>query len=157
MRDALVAQGYAVAGPLPDVGWFGDGPDLANELGELVRAGAKTATAGLLWQWEAEHGGPPSLGQQEVVIDWRGRPLAVIEYTEVRVRPFDEVDGEFATDEGEGDGSLAWWGTAHERYFRRECERLGREASNRMPVVCIRFRVLHAAPAPASETFGADG
>jgi len=148
VRAALAAQGFVCPGTLPPVGWFGDSPQLARSLGELVRRGDKTATAGLLWQWEAEHAGPPSVGQREVVIDWESAPLAVIEFSEVRVIPFLEVDAEFASDEGEGDRSLAWWRDAHRSYFTRECARLGRQPSDDMPIVCIRFRVLHAAPKP---------
>ena len=132
------------------MGWFGDSPELAGELGELVRQGSKTATAGLLWGWEAGVGGPPAVGDREVVIDWNGIPLAVIEFTEVRVLPFAEVDADFARDEGEGDGSLSYWRRAHRSFFGRECERLRRQPRDDMPVVCIRFRVVHAAPDPAT-------
>jgi uncharacterized protein YhfF len=146
VRDALAAQGYRLVGRLPTIGWFGDSPELARDLGELVRRGTKRATAGLLWAWEAEHRGPPTEGAQEVVIDWDGRVLALIELTEVRVLPFDQVDAAFARDEGEGDGSLRYWREAHREYFGRECDRLGRQPTDDMPVVCMRFRVLHAAP-----------
>lgn len=146
VRAALVSQGFSCNGLLPPVGWFGDSPELAEELGELVRQGRKRATTGLLWQWEAEDGGPPEPGRREVVIDWRGSPLAVIEFTEVRVIPFLEVDAEFASEEGEGDRSLSYWRAAHRSYFGRQCERLGRQLADDMPVVCVRFRVLHAAP-----------
>lgn len=133
-------------GSLPPVGWFGDSAELAGELGELVRQGRKTATAGLLWAWEADQGGPPAVGQREVVVDWAGNPLVVIELTEVRVVPFLDVDAEFARDEGEGDGSLAYWRAAHHSYFGRECARLGKQQREDLPVVCIRFLVVHAAP-----------
>jgi uncharacterized protein YhfF len=52
------------------------------------------------------------------------------------------VDAEFAAAEGEGDRSLAFWREAHWSYFGRVCEKLGRERSRRMPVVCERFRVV---------------
>jgi uncharacterized protein YhfF len=146
VREELSRQGFESSGPLPEVGWFGDSSDLASELGELVREGRKTATAGLLWAWEAEHGGPPLVGHQEVVIDWAGIPLAVIELTEVRVIRFRDVDASFARDEGEGDGSLAHWREAHRAFLGRECRRLGRPYTDDVPVVCMRFRLLHAAP-----------
>ena len=146
VRAALADQGFVCDGSLPPVGWFGDSPELARQLGELVRQGRKTATAGLLWAWEADQGGPPAVGQREVVVDWAGTPLAVIELTEVRVVPFPEVDAEFARDEGEGDRSLAYWRTAHRSYFGRECARLGKHQTDDLAVVCMRFLVVHAAP-----------
>jgi uncharacterized protein YhfF len=146
VRTELIDQGFVCSGSLPPVGWFGDSPELARQLGELVRQGRKTATAGLLWSWEAGDGGLPAVGQQEVIVDWAGIPLAVIEFTEVRVVPFLRVEAEFARDEGEGDGSLAFWRAAHRSFFARECARLGRQQTDDLPVVCIRFRVVHSAP-----------
>ena len=146
----LIDQGFVHTGSLPPVGWFGDSPELARQLGELVRQGRKTATAGLLWSWEDHDGTPPSVGQQEVIIDWAGRPLAVIEFTEVAVVPFSQVDAAFARDEGEGDGTLAFWRAAHRSFFGRECVRLGRAQADDPPVVCMRFRLLHAAPDSAA-------
>jgi len=138
----LRADGFTLPNATPRIGWFGDGPELAQELGNLVRQGVKAATAGLVWAWEAE-GEFPRVGDIEIIIDWRGEPLAVIELTEVRVLPFEQVDAAFAHDEGEGDRSLAAWRKGHWRYFSRECARLGREPTPTMPVVCQRFRLLH--------------
>jgi uncharacterized protein YhfF len=61
------------------------------------------------------------------------------------VLPLDAVDAAFAADEGEGDGSLAFWRRVHDAYFARECRRIGREPALDMPVVCERFAVLFAA------------
>ncbi len=150
VHTELIDQGFTCTGSLPPLGWFGDSPELARQLGELVRQGRKTATAGLLWSWEEEDEGLPAVGQQEVIIDWAGKPLAVIEFTEVTVVPFLRVDAEFARDEGEGDGSLAFWRAAHRSFFARECARLGRQQTDDPPVVCMRFRVVHAAPDAAA-------
>lgn len=43
---------------------------------------------------------------------------------------------------GEGDGTLRYWRDVHWQYFSRECQRIGREPSMRMPVVCEQFRVV---------------
>jgi len=45
------------AGKTPSAFAFGDNPALADELGQLVYAGTKTATCGTLWEWE--HDGDP--------------------------------------------------------------------------------------------------
>ncbi|CAA9414477.1 MAG: hypothetical protein AVDCRST_MAG22-2125 [uncultured Rubrobacteraceae bacterium] len=69
--------------------------------------------------WEFEAGGEPVArpGERSIILDGRGEPLCVVETTEVEVRRFDEVDEEFARDEGEGDLSLAYWREAHRRFF----------------------------------------
>jgi uncharacterized protein YhfF len=59
---------------------------------------------------------------------------------------FRDVDASFARDEGEGAGSLAHWREAYRAFLGRECHRLGRPYTDDVPVVCMRFRLLHAAP-----------
>jgi len=62
------------------------------------------------------------------------------------VAPFAAVTLEYAAIEGEGDSSLEYWREAHWAFFSRECVRVGREASESMPVVCSIFEVLYALP-----------
>lgn len=75
-----------------------------------------------------------------IVTDWEGRPLCVIEITEVSLCPYNQVDAQFACDEGEG---LACWREAHWRFFSRECAQIGREPAEDMPLVCERFRLVY--------------
>lgn len=134
---------------------FGDSPELASELADLVLRGIKHATATSLWTFEAQGTPLSQPGDLCIVTDWEGAPLCVIETQEVAVVPFSQVSPEFAAAEGEGDGSLAFWREGHTQYFNRECARLGTTFTESMPVVCERFRVLYtggaASPAnPAS-------
>jgi uncharacterized protein YhfF len=122
---------------------FGDSAELANELGALIVSGAKTATCSAVWEWEVEGKAVPQIGLKTIVLDGSGEPLCIIETTEVRILPFDEVDAAFAKEEGEGDPSLEYWREAHWRFFSRALPKIGREADRRMPLVCERFRVLY--------------
>jgi uncharacterized protein YhfF len=108
-----------------------------------VLSGRKRATAGLVWTDQASNTPLPTIGALNVVTDWQGTPLCVIETTHVEVVPFDRVSSAFAAIEGEGDGSLSYWRDAHWRYFSRECERIGKEPSLEMLVVCEQFRVVY--------------
>jgi len=111
---------------------FGDSPDLADELLQLVLKGVKTATCST----EDE----PNLskpGECWIVLDGRGDPRCVIESTEITFRPFNGVDAAFAFEEGEGDRSLAYWRSAHRRYFTR----LGKFNEDMM-LMCERFRLV---------------
>jgi uncharacterized protein YhfF len=123
---------------------FDDNEPSSNELARLVLAGTKRATAGLAWSFEAEDRSPPKPGDLSVVTDWQGKPLCVIETKAVAIVPFEEVSEEFAATEGEGDGSLRCWRECHWAHFEKECKRIGREPSVRMPVVCERFEVIYA-------------
>jgi uncharacterized protein YhfF len=111
---------------------FGDGPDLADELLELVLKGIKTATCST--EDEPNISKP---GERWIVLDGRGNPRCVIETIEVSFRRYRDVDAAFASDEGEGDRSLAYWRSAHRRYF----ERLGRFSEDMM-LMCERFRLV---------------
>ena len=136
------AQAEPSAPDSPDSVWFfGDSERLAVELAGLVAAGTKTATACLVWEYEAAREAIPRAGRFSVVTTFAGAPLLVLETTGVVIQPFDAVDEQFAFDEGEGDRSLAYWRRAHWSYFSRRCAVLGREPSTAMPVVCEGFRV----------------
>lgn len=124
---------------------FGDTPEMANELGQLVLDGIKTGTASLAWEYNADNEPIPRAGEHSIVLNGDGDPLCIIETTRVYIEPFSLVDEEQAYAEGEGDRSLAYWREAHWNYFTRRCEVLHREPSEYMPVVCERFRVVRTA------------
>jgi uncharacterized protein YhfF len=126
---------------------FDDNERSADALGQLVLAGRKRASAGLLWSFEAASVPLPKPGDLSVVTNWAKAPLCIIETRQVDVVAFDEVSEEFAATEGEGDGSLQYWQQAHWAYFGRECQRIGRTPEPKMPVVCERFEVIFRGPA----------
>ena len=123
-------------------GW-GDSPQMADELGALISAGTKTATCSALWEYEAEREPLPQTGLKTIVLDGKGDPLCIVETTGVEVRPYDEVDAQFAYDEGEGDRTLEYWREAHWRFFSRTLPNIGKEPARNMPLVCERFRVVY--------------
>jgi uncharacterized protein YhfF len=123
---------------------FGNNKDMADELGFLAKAGIKTATCSLLWEHELGGEKTPEVGQFNLVTDWDGHPICVLETTWVAILRFDEVDGDFAFDEGEGDRSLSYWQEAHWRYFSKICASIGRQPSLSMPLICERFRLLYS-------------
>ena len=111
---------------------FGDGPELADELLDLVLKGIKTATCST--EDEPNTSMP---GERWIVLDGRGEPRCVIESTEVSYRRYLEVDAAFAYEEGEGDRSLTYWRAAHRRYFGRQGK-----FSEDMMLMCERFRLV---------------
>lgn len=121
---------------------FDDNQPSADELAELVLAGRKRATAGLVWSFESTSAPLPRAGDLSVVTDWARTPLCVIETQRVDVVAYEDVSAEFAATEGEGDGSLRYWREAHWACFGRECARIGRVPEPRMPVACERFDVV---------------
>lgn len=123
-------------------GW-GDGPEMADELGALIVKGTKTATCSSLWEWEAEGESPPETGAVTIVLDGGGEPIGIVETTEVTIRKYNEVGADFAREEGEGDLSLGYWREAHRNFFSRYLPKIGKEFSQDMPLVCERFRLIY--------------
>jgi uncharacterized protein YhfF len=111
---------------------FGDGPALADKLLDLVIRGVKTATCST-----EDEPNTSTPGERWIVLDGSGVPRCAIETIEVTYRRYDEVDADFAYEEGEGDRSLAYWREAHRKYFGR----LGRFSEDMM-LMCERFRLV---------------
>jgi len=111
---------------------FGDGPELADELLGLVIRGIKTATCST-----EDEPNTSTPGERWIVRDGHGEPRCVIETTEVSYRRFDEVEANFAFEEGEGDRSLDHWRKAHRAYFTRQGK-----FSEDMMLMCERFRLV---------------
>jgi uncharacterized protein YhfF len=91
---------------------------LRDQLVAAVLNGSKTSTTGLVINYEQEP--LPEVGNCSVVIDSDDRPVAVIEFTDVRVVPLAQVDLAHVVDEGEGDTSVAEWRAGHERFWHSE-------------------------------------
>jgi uncharacterized protein YhfF len=121
---------------------------MADELGELVQNGTKTATCSLLWEFEHDGDPLPQVGELSIILDGDDNPLCIIETVEVDLRAMNTVDEQFAYDEGEGDRSLAYWREAHWRFFSKICALMKRTPTEDMPLVCERFRVIYPSSNP---------
>jgi uncharacterized protein YhfF len=122
---------------------FGDNPALADELGNLVLSGRKSATCSSVWEYEAEGEPIPQVGTLWLVLDGQDQPMCVVETIAVTIRTFNEVDADFARAEGEDDLSLESWREGHKRFFTRTLALIGKEFSENMPLVCERFHVIY--------------
>ena len=116
---------------------FGDGPELANELLDLILIGRKRATC-----WSAAEGvKSTAVGGRWVVEDGHGRPRAVLKTVALTQQRFDQVNADFAAAEGEGDLTLAYWRDAHRDCFTRN----GQFAPD-MLLWCERFELIAILP-----------
>ena len=125
-----------------DVYAFGDSPELADELLDLVLHGPKRATAGLVSDYRRDGDELPVLGAHAVVLDGRGEPACVLLTSDVEIKPLIEVDDRFAWDEGEGDRTREWWLAAHRRYFTRTAAARGEQFDPAEPGVFERFELV---------------
>lgn len=96
---------------------FGDSPQMADELIELVLDGKKRATCTAL-HWHLDEPAHP-VGNLQVITNGQNRPRCVIQNTAQFIIRFCDVDEKLARQEGEGDLSLDFWRTAHQEFFER--------------------------------------
>jgi uncharacterized protein YhfF len=102
---------------------------------DAVLSGKKTATAGLLAEYEAQGVQPEAVGTRSTLLGYDDEPVAIIEVTETRVISAAEIDERFARDEGEGYTSVDDWRVAHEHFFDRPI-------APDTEIVALRFRVV---------------
>ena len=126
------------------VWYFSNNSESARDLAGLVMSGKKIATASLKEVNDIEPEKAPIDDGYSVVTTFEGEPLCVIQTTEIRHIPFNEVDAGFAFDEGEGDQTLEDWREAHSAYFSREAPEYGLTFNETSIICCERFRVLYA-------------
>ena len=126
---------------IPEAWGFGDNPQLADQLGSLVVQGIKTATCGTVWEYEQDGEPMPKVGDLSIILDGNDQPMCIIETTEVRIIPFNEVDAQFAYEEGEDNRTLESWRREHWKYFSRNATTEG-QMKETMPLVCERFRLI---------------
>ena len=109
--------------------------ELRRQLVDAVLRGEKTATAGLLEEYEAEGELPAPVGSRCALLGYDDEPIAVVEVTESRILPAAEIDEQFARDEGEGFETVDDWREAHEQFF-------GCPIKPETQIVAVRFRVV---------------
>ncbi len=124
--------------------YFCDNEKDANECAELVLTGIKKATASSLWWYELSDEKLPEVGDLNIVTNWIGEAICVIEVIRIEVTRFNEITQVFAELEGEGDKSLAYWKEVHWAFYSRELAGTKYRPAENMPIVCEEFRVVYS-------------
>jgi uncharacterized protein YhfF len=124
------------------VWFFGDSQEMSVELANFVIFGTKRATASLSLINKLQPENAPINNGYSVVTDFAGKPLCIIQTTEICEVPFLEVDFNFAKAEGEGDENIEDWRKGHRDYFTKECRESGFEFNETMLVCCEKFKLL---------------
>ena len=115
---------------------FGEDEVVAKNLQQLVLEGKKTAATGL---YKGTSQILSKTGDMAVIITYTGKPLCIIEYTQITLVSFLEVTYEYIAKEGEGDRDVESWRDSHRDFFIREYSDLFNEHSL---VVCEEFKVV---------------
>lgn len=115
----------------------------ANECARLINIGKKTATSSLKQSWDIDNEPLPLVGRLTVVLNWQEVPICITKTTEVSLCPFNEVPAEFATAEGEGDGSYEWWHKNHVDFFTSYAAEIGATFDENSLLVLERFEKVY--------------
>ncbi len=137
--DAFMGTPWGEAVPPP--AWsFGDSPEMADRLANLVLTGDKTATTGLEEEYADADEPLPKQGDLSILLDGAGQPRALIRNLKVEVIPFGEVTAAQAAAEGEGDRTLESWRDGHRDFWSRA----GYEIDDDSTVVWENFQVVYS-------------
>ncbi|RLP97274.1 ASCH domain-containing protein [Micromonospora sp. BL1] len=112
--------------------------ELRTRLNTLVLSGVKTATAGLVQEYDDENEELEYVGERLVLVDDDDALVGVVEVTGVEVVRFADVPWDFARAEGEGDRSIEEWREGHGAYWARQ----GSPVTDDTRIVCLRFRLV---------------
>lgn len=121
---------------------FGNNPEMANRLAELVVKGVKTATTSAYALYE-ENEPLPKVGEYNIILNGNGEPVAITQTVVTEIIPFDSVSWEHAYHEGEGDRSLAYWREVHEAFFKPAYAEADLAFDQSIPCVCEVFEVVY--------------
>lgn len=123
--------------------YFCDNQHDADDCAHLVISGDKRATCHSLWGLEHRNEPLPQIGDLNIVTNWAGEAVCIIETTQVDILPLNAISAEQAFIEGEGDKSLEYWQAVHWDYYSRELIELGLQPKPDMPVVFEQFKVVY--------------
>jgi len=125
-----------------NISMFG-GPDIADQLCELIVSGEKTAGSSLVKDFEMAGDPLPKAGDFHVVINSEKEPVCIIKITETEKHMFYDVPESVAAAEGEGDKSLAHWQNVHEDFFSFFLEELEIDSLEDAEVITEHFEVVY--------------
>lgn len=137
LSQYLAAKGMEIDGDSVEIGPFGDGSEMADQLLSLILSGRKRATCWARLNSEQA----PEAGILTVVTDWDGGAGCVIETVRGEIMRFGDMTWALAQKEGEDD-CLCSWRENHIRFFTEEGKREDYSFSEDMEIIFEEFRVV---------------
>ncbi len=140
---------YTVSNPefkkekLPEAFYFHNNREDANRLAKLILNGKKQAGSNLYLFYEQANADLPKIGTKNIVTDFDGKAVAIIETEQVDTIPFHQVSEVYAAmDMGTSIEPLEKWKKAHWAFFAPAIAENGGQPSENMLIVCEQFRTI---------------
>jgi uncharacterized protein YhfF len=129
---------------LPESWYFHNNKEDATRLAELTLSGEKNATTTGIYSWyEEANADLPKIGTKQIVTDFDGKALAIIETKKVDTIPFNKMSKEYAAmDMGTKINPLEKWRKAHWDFFTTIMEESGEKPTEDMLIVFERFEII---------------
>lgn len=128
---------------LPETSYFHNNKEDANRLAQLILNGKKKAGSNLYFFYEQANADLPEIGTKNIVTDFDGKAIAIIETTQVDIVPFNKISEEYAVmDMGTTKEPLEKWKKAHWAFFAPAMEENGGKPTEEMLIVCEHFKTI---------------
>ena len=127
---------------------FGDDPQMADRLLDLILRGEKTVTFPTPWLYDGNRNATPVVGGYTVVTSATGNPKALLRTISARTLPFNEVTEADTRYEGPGARPLEAWREIHWAAYSAGLRDSGRRPSQDMPVTVERFELVCSLQSP---------
>lgn len=113
-----------------------------NSILPLVLSGEKQQTTTTPRLYEGKRGETPVVGGYSVMVDWGGKPVAVLKTTEVWTKKYNEVTEQDSRREGKPVRPLAAWQRVHVDFFNRTLGPYNEGWRADMPVTFEAFEIV---------------
>ena len=129
--------------PIPDADFLHNNETDANRLVQLVLEGKKSASSSLYSGYIKYKVDLPKVGKKQIVTDFEGNALVIIETIQVTTAPFNQISADYAAqDMGTDKKALQQWKKAHWNFFESFLREMGEEPTEEMLIVCERFKTV---------------
>ncbi|MGC1516390.1 MAG: ASCH domain-containing protein [Maribacter sp.] len=127
----------------PESDSFHTNKEDADRLAQLILNGKKKAGSSLYSVYEKYQIDLPKIGRKQIVTNFEGEAVAIIEVTSVDILPFNQISEAYAAmDMGTNNGPLEKWKKAHWTFFSSFLKESGEEPTETMLIVCEQFKII---------------
>ena len=128
---------------IPESWYFHNNKDDANRLAKLTLNGKKRAGSSLYALYQKYNVDLPKVGTKQIITDFDGKALAIIETKKVDTIPFHKISKDYAEmDMGTKIDPLKKWKKAHWDFFASVMEESGEKPTEEMLIVCEMFEII---------------
>lgn len=128
---------------IPESDFFHTNKEDANRLAQLILNGEKKAGSSLYSLYKKYNVAIPKAGRKQIVTDFDGKALAIIEITRVDTIPFNQISASYAKlDMGTHIEPLKKWKKAHWNFFEGFMKESGDKPTDDMLIVCEYFKTI---------------